>query len=88
MDKISTIRANISISASNSVGLLTRPDSCISAQFSMFEPVSLSELLVIVQHLKPSYCSLDVVPPRLLTQNWDVLGSMILSRGRPINRFC
>ncbi len=79
VDKISTIRANISISASNPVGLLARPDSCISAQFSKFEPNSLSELLVVVQHLKPSYCSLDVIPPRLLTQIWDVVGSMILS---------
>ncbi len=28
---------------------------------------------------KPSYCSLNVIPPRLLTQIWDVVGSMILS---------
>ncbi len=79
VDKISSTRANISISASNPVCLLARPDSCTSAQFSMFEPVSLSELLVVVQHLKPSHCSLDVIPPRLLTQIWDVVGSMILS---------
>lgn len=76
-DKIAAIRASISsgIQAHSQVHLF--PDSLTFGQLSVFEPVTTSDLFEIAKHLKPAYCSLDIIPPRLLIQVWDAVGPTI-----------
>lgn len=49
-----------------------------SAVFDHFNPVSLSELCDVVQHMKTSQCSLDTMPTRLL-KFFDIIGPSVLS---------
>lgn len=49
------------------------------AVFDHFEPVSLSLLNEVVRNLRPSKCTLDIIPPRLLKDVFDTVGTCLLS---------
>lgn len=49
------------------------------ASFDYFQPVSFSLLNEIVNNLKPSKCSLDIIPPRLLKDVFDTVGMCLHS---------
>ncbi len=57
-DKITTLRSQLQPLANVSPELC-----CSSAIWSDFDPVSLQSLKETIDHLKPSFCSLDVLPP-------------------------
>lgn len=74
ISKIKIIRASIQPTSDYSLDSSLR-----SVFFSDFEPVSLSNLVNIVQHLKPTNCTLDVIPSRRLLQVLDVVGPNIVN---------
>jgi len=45
----------------------------------VFDRVSLLSLRETVDHLKPSFCSLDVLSPRILKQTFDSVGTCLVS---------
>lgn len=48
------------------------------AVFKNFEQVSLPSLTDIVQHLRPSYCALDSIPPRLFKEVFHIIGPCVM----------
>jgi len=72
VNKITTIRASISPPASDP-SIFTE----CAAVFSEFEPVSIVALNDIVNHLKPSICSTDIIPPRIFKEVWNSIGLYI-----------
>ncbi len=52
---------------------------CSSAIWSDLDPVSLQSLKETMDHLKPSFCSHDVLPPRILKQIFDSVGPSLVS---------
>jgi hypothetical protein len=77
MDKITMIRASIVHSVSAQSSLDPSHDVCARGVMTTFESVSGDELLDIALHLKPAFCSLDILPPRLLIQAWGAVGHTI-----------
>ncbi len=73
-DKITTLRSQLQSLANVSPELC-----CSSAIWSAFDPVSLQTLQEIINHLKPSFCSRDVLPPRILKQKFDSVGPRLVS---------
>ena len=73
-EKITSLRSQLQPSAIVSPEL-----GCSSAIWSVFDPVSLLSLREIVDHLKPSFCSLDVLSPRILKQIFDSVGTSLVS---------
>ena len=72
--KVTSIQAQISPSAYDpSVSV-----PC-SAVFNLFEPVTLSFLLEIVGHLKPSGSPNDAVPPRLFKEVSPTVGPSVIA---------
>ncbi len=59
-DKITTLRSQLQPLANVSPEL-----GCSSAIWSDFDPVSLQSLKETIDHLKLSFCSHDVLPPRI-----------------------
>uniref|UniRef100_A0A3P9JT56 Reverse transcriptase domain-containing protein n=1 Tax=Oryzias latipes TaxID=8090 RepID=A0A3P9JT56_ORYLA len=53
--------------------------TALSAVLDHFEPVTLSETSEIVQHLRPSYCPGDSIPPRLLKEVFSSIGPWVVS---------
>ncbi len=51
----------------------------LSTYLSEFTPVSHSYLVQIIHKMKPTFCSLDVVPPRLLLVTLDTISPSLLS---------
>ncbi len=73
-DKIDVIRSCIvpsSLDFSQSIS--------ISTYLSEFTPVSHSYLVQIIHKTKPTFCSLDVIPPRLLLETLDAISPSLLS---------
>ncbi len=52
---------------------------CSSAIWSDFDPVSLQSLKETIDHLKPSFCSHDVLPLRILKQMFNSVGLSLVS---------
>lgn len=76
VDKITVARANIHSFVLNPASPLVQPDSCTTAQLCMFEPVSLFNLLEVMQHLKACFMLLrriDGVPPQTLLRRREPL---------------
>ncbi len=73
-DKITTLRSQLQPLANVSPELC-----CSSAIWSDFDPVSLQSLKETIDHLKPSFCSHDVLPPRILKQIFDSVGPSLVS---------
>lgn len=44
-----------------------------------FDPISISHLQEIITHLRPTICSLDIIPPRSLIHLFDTLGPSLLT---------
>ncbi len=66
-DKITTLRSQLQPLANVSPQL-----GCSSAIWSDFDPVSLQSLKETIDNLKLSFCSHDVLPPRILKQIFDL----------------
>ncbi len=71
--KISDIRSSFLPSALDPVISPTCP-----AAFDTFEQVSLSALTDTVQHLRPSYCPLDSIPPHLFKDVFHIIGPCVM----------
>ena len=71
--KISDIRSSLLLSA---LDLAVSP--VCPAVFDTFEQVSLSALTDIVQHLRPSHCPLDSIPPRLFKDVFHIIGPCVM----------
>ncbi len=52
---------------------------CSSAIWSDFDLVSIQSLKETIDHLKPSFCSHDVLPPRILKQMFNSVGLSLVS---------
>ncbi len=73
-DKITTLRSQLQPLANVS------PEFCCSsAIWSDLDQVSLQSLKETMDHLKPSFCSHDVLPPRILKQIFDSVGPSLVS---------
>uniref|UniRef100_A0A8C1LVL1 Reverse transcriptase domain-containing protein n=1 Tax=Cyprinus carpio TaxID=7962 RepID=A0A8C1LVL1_CYPCA len=73
-EKITSLRSQLQPSADVSPEL-----GCSSATWSVFDPVSHLSLRETVDHLKPSFCSLDVLSPRILKQIFESVGTCLVS---------
>ncbi len=73
-DKITTLRSQLQPLANVSPAFC-----CSSAIWSAFDPVSLQSLKEIIDNLKPSFCSHNVLFPRILKQIFDSVGPSLVS---------
>lgn len=70
IDKVASVRQNASVDLSEFVPA----DPFYSAVFGEFKPISLSLLSQVVHHMKPTNCSLDIVPAWMLKEVFSTLG--------------
>lgn len=73
-EKITSLRSQLQPSANVSPEL-----GCSSSIWSIFDPISLPSLREIIDHLKPSFCCLDALSPRILKQIFDTVGTCLVS---------
>uniref|UniRef100_A0A3B3HP02 Reverse transcriptase domain-containing protein n=1 Tax=Oryzias latipes TaxID=8090 RepID=A0A3B3HP02_ORYLA len=73
IDKVSAVRF-LPSPCTPDPSVLTPPP----AIFDQFEPVTVSQISEIVQHLRPSSCPGDCIPPRLLKEVFDTIGPWIV----------
>ncbi len=74
VEKVEKIRISLPTSSAESV----MPPACVRS-FELFEQVSLTEVMDIIMHLKPTSGGCDVVPLHLLKEMVDVVGLSITS---------
>ena len=74
IDKVANIRSSISPSHVNHP-----PPPAPTTTMNQFKSLSLPCLADIVSHMKPTTCSSDILPSRLLKEAFDSLGPSILS---------
>uniref|UniRef100_A0A8C4RJ50 Reverse transcriptase domain-containing protein n=1 Tax=Erpetoichthys calabaricus TaxID=27687 RepID=A0A8C4RJ50_ERPCA len=78
-EKIKNIRSQISASQYKPNTSLADPVSHCTQHFSNFNPVTEQEVLSLISKMKPTTCSLDPVPTKLVKSAMDVLTAPILN---------
>uniref|UniRef100_A0A8C2BTF1 Reverse transcriptase domain-containing protein n=1 Tax=Cyprinus carpio TaxID=7962 RepID=A0A8C2BTF1_CYPCA len=75
-DKITNLRLGVCPTLTLTISPIM---SSSSAFFDAFEPISLQELKEVIDNLKPSFCSSDIIHPKFLKLIIDSIGPSLLS---------